>query len=514
MIRFQFTCTLLEDVVLNARTATEGKNECLDFIPGSNFLGIVAKSYDDFERNGLAYSIFHSGEVRFGDAHPYLNGERAIRVPASWFHKKGETLTESPILIHGHIPDDELKRQEDKSIQIKQARSGFFFPHDGSLTKADWTFSLKSAQDRESRRAEEGKLFGYTALKKGSQWSFFLECDDESTGNLVAPLLEGLHHVGRSQTAQYGTVRIERVSQGVEPINPEQLAGEVCLYAESRLALYDDKNCRPTAIPSAKSLGLPEGSQILPEKSQIRKYTYAPWNNKRKCRDADRVCIEKGSVITVKLSEPVSANFLKSGVGSFRSEGFGRIIVNPVFLVADKSGKLLNLKLRKAGSKTLSETSYIVEAVNSDIPLKNWLLERKSLLEKDISILEDINTFVKEKGELFKSRITSSQWGQIRSIANSSENWVELEKLLFRKATKTGKNGQKENSLDRHLSGFLVSGKSIETWKRKAGGKELRDILKDKLAKSASVYGSIYAIRLASAMQALSKSSSKGREKQ
>jgi len=507
MIRSQFTCTFLEDVVLNARTATEGKSECLDFIPGSNFLGIVAKNYNDFKKRGLAYKVFHSGKVRFGDGHPYLSGERAIKVPTNWLHEKGKTLTDSTIWIHGHIPEDEQERHRRDSIQLKQARSGFFFPQDGSLVEADLTFALKSAQDREYRKAEEGKLFGYTALKKGSQWSFYLDCDDESICNMVAPLLGGLHHVGRSRTAQYGTVKIDRISQSVELIDSEQLTGGVCLYAESRLALYDE-SCRPTAIPSVKSLRLPEGSLILPKKSQIRKYTYAPWNNKRKCRDADRVCIEKGSVIMLELSKPVPPDFFQSGIGCFKSEGLGKIIANPSFLKADKSGKLLNLKLRKARSKTCSKIPYIIDAVDSDIPLKNWLLERKDLLEKDISILKDVNTFVREKGDLFMNIITPSQWGQIRSIANSSKSWTELERLLFQKPTKTGKDGQKENSIDRHLSGFLVSGKSAETWKRRAEGKELRSILKDKLMKSASKYGSIYAVRLAAAMQAFSKNSS------
>lgn len=42
MTTLQFKCTLLSDVILNQKAATEGPNQTLDFIPGSNFLGIVA----------------------------------------------------------------------------------------------------------------------------------------------------------------------------------------------------------------------------------------------------------------------------------------------------------------------------------------------------------------------------------------------------------------------------------------------------------------------------------------
>ena len=51
-----FKCTLVSDIVLNSKLATEGNMTTLDFIPGSNFLGIVAgKIY-----NSLQNSHMHS----------------------------------------------------------------------------------------------------------------------------------------------------------------------------------------------------------------------------------------------------------------------------------------------------------------------------------------------------------------------------------------------------------------------------------------------------------------------
>ena len=43
-----------------------------------------------------------------------------------------------------------------------------------------------------------------------------------------------------------------------------------------------------------------EGGRINWEKSQILTKSFAPWNYTRKTRDADRVCIDKGSVIIVE----------------------------------------------------------------------------------------------------------------------------------------------------------------------------------------------------------------------
>ena len=82
----QFKCTLLTDVILNQKAATEGPNTTLDFIPGSNFLGIVANKYQTFAEAGMAMEVFHSGNVRFGDAHPSNSDFRGLKVPASMFY--------------------------------------------------------------------------------------------------------------------------------------------------------------------------------------------------------------------------------------------------------------------------------------------------------------------------------------------------------------------------------------------------------------------------------------------
>ena len=87
MEKIQFRCELLSDIVLNDSSATEGKRRSLDFIPGNNFLGIVASQLYK-ETDEAAWIIFHSGHVRFGDAHPSANGTRGLRIPAAFFYPK------------------------------------------------------------------------------------------------------------------------------------------------------------------------------------------------------------------------------------------------------------------------------------------------------------------------------------------------------------------------------------------------------------------------------------------
>lgn len=73
MEKLQFRCTLKSDVVLSASPATQGGVRTLDFIPGNAFLGIAASSLYDKE-DEHTWRLFHSSQVRFGDAHPSVEG--------------------------------------------------------------------------------------------------------------------------------------------------------------------------------------------------------------------------------------------------------------------------------------------------------------------------------------------------------------------------------------------------------------------------------------------------------
>ena len=65
MNSMKFKCTLLSDIILNVKSATEGNNRTLDFIPGNNFLGIAASELYGRISNEQALVFFHSGESPF-----------------------------------------------------------------------------------------------------------------------------------------------------------------------------------------------------------------------------------------------------------------------------------------------------------------------------------------------------------------------------------------------------------------------------------------------------------------
>lgn len=171
MKELKFKCTLLSDVILNRKSATDGPNETLDFIPGSNFLGIVAgQVYSSADDMNTALRLFHTGEVRFGDAHPSVDGRRGHKVPASMFYPKLKKPDEE-LYIHHAIPEG--KADEMRRLQLKQCRAGFYTFHIDNGThvgaKVDTTtnYAIKSAYDRVLRRSKDKQIFGYESLQKG-----------------------------------------------------------------------------------------------------------------------------------------------------------------------------------------------------------------------------------------------------------------------------------------------------------------------------------------------------------
>lgn len=342
MIRIKFECELLSDVIINQSAATDGNNSTLDFIPGNSFLGIVASHYAEYSKED-AMTLFHSGKVRFGDAHPESQmkpGFRTLRIPASLYYPKLKSQTDV-CYVHHLYDRNKDKHNDGRPQQLKQCRNGFFAFTSGCGYPAvlDRSFALKSAYNRSLRRSQDEKMFGYESLDAGSIFLFDVEIDDDRLADVVRDNLVGRHHIGRSRTAQYGEVLIREkdYEEACSHLDKIKIGGSdyVAVYADGRL-IFIDEDMELTLQPMARDLGI-ENGEIDWSQSQVRTFQYAPWNGKRTTRDTDRLGVEKGSVFLVKLNG--DCGLLQSRyVGAYQNEGFGKVIYNPDFLDAVEGG--------------------------------------------------------------------------------------------------------------------------------------------------------------------------------
>lgn len=397
-----YKCEFKSDVILNASSNTQGNIELLDFIPGSAFLGMVAsgKNYDEFADD--AFVVFHSGKVKFCDGNICINKKQSYKRPLSFHNLK---LQSDTYFNKVHLSEEEEQKLRDERKQLKQIRTGYMNEDFECLTPK-YSYTQKSAYDKTHRRSADEKMYGYSALQKGTSWIFKVVYEDEKLIDKIESKLLKDKRLGKSKTVQYGRVHISKETDIKEIGTFTPNKNIIYLYVNSRLVLMDEDG-NFTQEPSIENLGL-ESGEIDWEKTQIKTTNYSPYNFARKCHEYTRDCIKKGSVIVVKNFQG-DVKDIKTFVGAFQSEGFGELIVNPKFL-EEKNPKLTNFQIKK-------------DMKTSDLKdnLVSYLKYRKNLDDSRIKVAKHVSEVYKE----FK-RPSKSQWGQIRSFATSAESEVEL----------------------------------------------------------------------------------------
>lgn len=450
-----FQVKFISDIVLPASSNTEGKIDQLDFIAGSNFLGMVAKNYSKFANS---FDVFHSGKVRFGDGHILKDAKtQTYKIPYSYFHKKLET---TPVFNH-HFLDD--KDFEDLG-QLKQLREGFI-TKEKEQAFVDYTYSQKSAYDKKNRRSLDSNMYGYKAIKKGSAWQFVVKVDgitpeDEKR---IAETLKSSTRLGKSKSAEYGEVKISYLeNQARENLGHENpQLGEVVLYCNSRLALVDE-----CGNPTYDLKYLCDGVGINYNKTQIRISTFTPYNGKRATKDYERVCINKGSVIVLKNATQSQLDQIQNGVGAFLSEGFGEIFINPGFLMKKKFELQKECKDEKPKDKR--EKLDIQNADDTVLFLQNRHNENIDMLD----IANEVAAFVDKHKKSELKNIKPSQWGNIRSIASSNqEDFIEKIKTYISSGAKKWEEKQVKTLMDAISNHKINKQKFTKLLAMKMGGK-------------------------------------------
>lgn len=458
MTSLEFKCVLQTDLVLNASPASEGVNESLAYIPGVKFLGLAAHSLYDEQSVTKTLHIFHDATVRFGDAHPFVEGGDTYLVPANWYFPKDKK--EGPFYLHQNLSVDDIRALADeKNIQLKRAKDYYILVIEGEnelqQIKVPQKFTLKTGFDSSRRRSRDGQLFGYYAISAGTSWKFTVDVDDDSLIDAVTDAIKGPQRIGRSKSAQYGAVEISLI--GRKPLDQSTVpAGEVYLYAVSNLCFYD-KAGRPTIQPDAESLHLPTGSKIEWGKSRLQHRRYTSWNGKRQTKNADRYIIERGSVICATIPAELPASTWSKGVGAYRNEGFGRLLVNPLFLRADSADpKLLAAPVVLPAKKDDSymkvvDLEPLVAADKSDTAIMRYAQRAAEERMADVEILRRVNEFIENNLDegLHLVDVKNSQWGQIRQLVRRTPTYPELKRLLF----------------DSEV-GQLLKGETQSVWKR------------------------------------------------
>jgi len=438
-----FRCTLLTDIVLNSKLATEGNMTTLNYIPGSNFLGIVAAGMYKSLKPAEAYSLFHSNHVSFGDAVISDGNRCSYQIPFNLMMAKGnETIGNHEVYLSHLLNEKNIPKDINGfELQLKQKRNGYFDSDGNLMPRIKKTFALKSAQDANERRSKEGAMFGFESLKKSQQFIFSIRFNDLTLKERVIDCLIGTRRVGKSKTAEFGQVNIEQITEAVKTVSLTENEDFTLVYAQSNCCFLNEYG-QSTFQPNFKQLGL-ENGEVDFAKSQIRTYSYSPWNGTRNTTNSQRDCIAAGSVYYVKGKSKSGINI----VGEYQSEGLGRVIVNPAFLHSENGS--IKTTFFKAKTNTTATRTYSQPTT----ALGKFLLANQEAKKNELEISEAIQKAVSDSSTELK-RISPSQWGGIRAYATNERHIDKLYKTLFDKQV-----------------GFLMHGVADEKYWGKQRGK-------------------------------------------
>jgi len=419
-----FTVKLLENVVINQRAATVGGHSSLDYLPGATLLGACASGLYKKLSKEEAYTVFYSGKVRFGNALPLSATNRlSYPMPLCWHEQKtGKKAIQNNQLLPDNVLNYQIEQFAAK-IQPVQLRTGYI-AIDGSVTKPQTEFKMKTAIDAKTGRASTGQLFGYSSIFKGMTFGFKLEADEDVPAELFAKVvnnLKGNLALGRSRSAEYGNVKITATDWKEDKTSSNDKTQELTIWLLADLALLD-ANGQPTLLPTTQHFGLPKGKLNL-DKSFIRSRRYAPFNGHYRRRELERNVLSMGSILHFSLNEPTQAKTVQASVGLYRQAGLGQIWINPDLLKTSKP---------EFAPRHSSIKKKVPNPEIPDLPLAKWLVNKVGQSSQNQEIEKQAKDWLKTLNRLYHSaRLLSgnpkgvrigpspTQWGRVLELTKT-----------------------------------------------------------------------------------------------
>jgi CRISPR-associated protein Csx10 len=429
----RFGVELLDPCSFSRDSATAGGHVSLPFIPGGAILGLCAGAFHDkWSEPGApvdAFTAFHSGALRFGDALPLAaDGRVAYPAPRCWHEEKDGTS-----LINLSVAPPERDRQ------YKSLRAGFVAFDDGGAAPS-WSrvspvreTRLKTAINPVTGVAATGQLFGQQALATGQRFSFSVEADGPAAAAL-APIRDyltgsasGVHRIGRSRSAEYGRARFTLLSdeRGLPVAHEERRTIIWCL---SDVVPYQD--WAGGALPPTL-FGLDQG-ELDETRSFFGLRRHVPFNGRWRMRGSERLAIVAGSVLVFTGTHAVEGG--ERSIGLDRQAGFGRIIINPAVL----QGAPPAIRERDDSPKPFAPPTPIPGALGTWMTNRAGSAARRENASAAVASAVDGVRWLLGNLKLFNAESLGadgypgrSQWNAIRKAAQKGGSIQDLRRRLF-----------------------------------------------------------------------------------
>lgn len=432
--------TLTEPTVLSTTAATTGAAMTSDYIPGGRLLGWVASRLYTRLNGTDAFTLFHSGQVRFNDGLPLFEDSAAtldtvaLPVPFCLAWHKEDADARNPALavntLTTSLADEPMERAAGGHVEGRNLRS---------VTAAiDW--GRKTAINPKKGRAEEAQLFGYAALRLGQRFLASIEFDDgvaQSLIDAVQNLFPDTIHVGKSRAAEFGAIAVEVLPRDQAPqfralpSHPPR-DDETVLWLLSDLAVPGPEGGYGL-VPKGPDVGLTEGHPFDATRSCVRTATYAPFNGAMRARMPQRLVIRRGSVLVFKGTRTSDAAGPILRAGLHQEQGLGRMWVDPAPLRAGEAlgDWRLDLPLPASPTETAdTPPAYVARLAQAcDLDPLGPLIEAE---EHAQTLREIYDSARAANGPSSQGGPKASQWNRVRGVVTeNADNGEALYEQLF-----------------------------------------------------------------------------------
>lgn len=437
-MRLYYTLTTIDPVIVSQTNTTTNNHECLDHIPGSAILGMLAaQHYQDLSPE-QSWQAFHSGSCRFSPCYPVVGEQICLPTPASWHFGKGQEAIISQqyngAVISNHSAPDFVR---DAVMQYKQCRDGYLNSA-GNAANIQQGLSTKTAINRLNGRASDGQLFSYAYLNAGQTFAGFIECEDESLLTLFEISLNKIQRIGRSRNVEFGRVDL-KVSDATSTFTPMPTKTLIiwCLSDCELLNMYGV----PTLNPKANDIHpLLQNTHLNRSLSFIRHTKVSRFNQQRQGADSEQILIAKGSVLVFDSETPipreVQADIAQKGIGINQQQGLGWVQVNPLWA---NMAKLQVHSLFEGIKLSQSERPSDVRDTQTNSALINWVKERVTLASDKFETQNEVNAALSQIYAFYRNARSyhniinsneagpsSSQWRRIADkVRATNHSWTQ-----------------------------------------------------------------------------------------
>lgn len=445
--------TLESDVSVPASAATLSGRSSLHYLPGASIRGAVAAQL--YERDeDAAFTLFHTHGVQFGNAYPaWFDGvsyHSSLPWPLSFKKPKGGR-SDGP--TYRNCAAAPLEGQH------SVVREPVWMIASGSAGVQ--TIGVRSSGGLRTTIATDGKasdglLFQMDAITSGQEFVARIHvANAEMTVALVQELDGALLSIGRSRNAEYGRVRCKVLSEPLSGLGDRGIAASPAvpdrlrLYLLSDVALVDALGS-PQLVPTPQAFGLDSDAwRWDPVRSEIDTRSYSPWVGAWCRPDMERYVIIAGSVVTFTRSSGTGpsvdvlsaqcATMSTEGVGRYRYDGLGRVLVEPEWL----DGVEIDATPLLSAGDAVARLPGSVE----NEPFIQWVRQEHHASDTFGEVMREVVEFARSTAgkAIIKGRmIPNSQWGQLQYAAQRALR-QDPETLIpaFKKVAEKGVSGLK-----------------------------------------------------------------------